>query len=324
MENKKILFEKIIDLLQKPIYTALEVYSKGNKLYLLKDRNNTLYLLLVPQRPLEDTFSKKVVDIGFKEIWKGVNYELYIDNTNKKELFQLCENIEYLFNDLLRVEFSRPWRYEINSGMGVLKNNRKPLATTSERHSRKKKSKQIMPLLFNDYAYTMYLSILIIIGMLDKAIIIKIDLKITLIILIFSFLIVKLFRIFRLPYFVNFRKRKFINHENTEFFTNHGFSKVGERFQGNIKGYKVELFYSVSKQYIIIVYHKKISWNRVLELPTNCILSKTNYNWTGMFYSQKNIQKWISNDELLSEANTFVDDIISYKIEKEETTANNC
>jgi len=317
--NKDILITRLKDLITKPDYTSLEVYSKGNRIYLLKDSTFRIYILIVPQAPLNEIQRNSLINLGYKELWGKVNYEKYFDNSDSSSLRKLVDNIASIFIEIFKVEPERKWRYDLNSGMAVLKDNRTPLLTASERFKKGKRKDSTLKLLFNDITYSLALSVLIFIGLFDKNLIESFTIKISLIVFSISFIFVKIGRLISKLEFTSFGKKRFNSREYSDYFNRIGFKNYGDRYKGEIQGFLVELMFSDLHKNMIIVYHKEISWNRVLKMPKGKLFSSTSYNWTGMFYSQKMIKRKLSKEKIMSEAKDFVELIINQKIEKQHT-----
>ncbi len=320
--NKDILFEKIKDLHTKPVYTCLEVYSKGNKIYLLKDLSYRLYILIIPQTPLNENQSNTLVNFGYNEIWKRINYEKSAEFSNPKSLNQLVDNIHSIFVDLLNVEHERKWRYDLNTGMAALKNNNTPLLTASEITKKNKKDKKPAKILFNDITFSIVLSTLIFIILLSKNLIDSLTVSITLIVTGSSFILVKAVRFMSKLEISSLGKIRFLGESFSDYFSQNGFKKHGDRYKGQIQGFSVDLMYSDLDKYVIIVYHKEISRDRALNLPSSGTFSSISYDWIGMFYSKKMIKRLLSKEKIIVEAKEFVDLIIDLKIEKQQSSSN--
>lgn len=320
--HKALLLEQIGQLLNKPIFNSLEVYSKGNKLYLLKDRNSKIYVLLIPQKPLDSLSAKTLTDLGFKEIWSKINYCKYIDYGDINTLRSFVTEIEWIFINVLRIEPERKWRFDIHSGMGSLKDNETPLLTAQERQERNKRKFKRKKVLLNDFTFALALSSLFVLFGLIKGLEITFSLPWILILYAASLAIVKVFRFLTTYDILAIQKKRFLRRQNEDFFVTQGFIKKGDRYIGQIKGYRTELLFSSYSKNVIIVYHKPISWERVLKLSNGNAFSRVSYNWTGMFYSQKSLGIRVSKNKMLAEAEKFVDLIINHNIEKSTTTAN--
>jgi hypothetical protein len=81
-------------------------------------------VLIVPQAPLNENQRKEVLKLGYKENFENVNYEKYIDYSQLHELRNLAEIIEFIFLKVFKIESDRKWRFELQTGMHVLKDNK--------------------------------------------------------------------------------------------------------------------------------------------------------------------------------------------------------
>lgn len=317
--NKDILLTRLNDLLTKPVYTCLKVYSKGNEIYLLKDSNYQIYILIVPQAPLNENQRNALKSLGYKEIWEKVNFEKYINYSDSSLLYQLIDSVDSILTEIFKVQSERKWRYDLNTGMAVLKDNKTPLLTANERIKKGKRERVFSNRIFNDITYSLALSVIIFIGLFSKNLIDSLTIKIILIVFGISYIFIKIGRFITKLEISSFGKKRFMGRDYSDYFMGNGFKKYGDRYKGEIQGFLVELMFSDLHKYMIIVYHKEISWNRVLKMPKGKPFSSTSYNWTGMFYSQKMIKRRLSKEKIMNEAKDFVELIINQKIEKQHT-----
>ncbi|WP_212590590.1 hypothetical protein, partial [Williamwhitmania taraxaci] len=135
---------------------------------------------------------------------------------------QLAENIEHIYEDVLKVESERKWRYDLNTGMAVLKNNKTPLLTASERFDKSKKNKQLLKFVFNDITYSLALSVVIFIGLFSKNLIDSLKVEIVLIVIGISFIIFKIARFMTKLEISSFGKKRFLNREYSDYFEQFG------------------------------------------------------------------------------------------------------
>ncbi len=317
--NKDILLKRLNDLLTRPVYTCLKVYSKGNIIYLLKDSNCQIYILIVPQAPLNQSQINALKSLGYKEIWEKVNFENFINYSDSSLLNQLIDSVDSILTEIFKVESDRKWRYDLNTGMAVLKDNKTPLLTANQRIETVKRKKMSLKIVFNDIAYSLALSVIIFIGLFCKNLIDSLSIKVILIVFGISYIFIKIGRLITKLEISSFGKKRFMDKDYSDYFIGNGFKKLGDRYKGEIKGFLVELMFSDLHKYMIIVYHKEISWNRVLKMPKGKPFSSTSYNWTGMFYSQKMIKRRLTKEKIMNEAKDFVELIINQKIEKQHT-----
>ncbi len=311
--NRYILQEKINHLLEKSVYTCLEVYSKGNKIYFLNDKNSRIYILLVPSKPLDKIKSQTLLNFGFKEIWPFVNYEKSVSSIDENELNNLSSDIEKIIKDIFKIDPSRTLRFEYNSGIAALKNNSTPLLTSDERRNRNKQSKGNLKLNY-DLFYACIVSVFIIILM--KIYRYEMSFIILLIVYPTSLLLVRMAKIISKLNILLLRKRWFLGKGCENYFNQKGFIKAGERYIGIIQGYRTEFLFSKYSKFLITVYHEQISWEKVLEMPKTPMFSSFSYKWTGMFYSQKALTSVLSKGEIIHEANDFVELLMTLNINR--------
>lgn len=261
--NKDILLTRLNDLLTKPVYTCLKVYSKGNEIYLLKDSNYQIYILIVPQAPLNENQRNALKSLGYKEIWEKVNFEKYINYSDSSLLYQLIDSVDSILTEIFKVQSERKWRYDLNTGMAVLKDNKTPLLTANERIKKGKRERVFSNRIFNDITYSLALSVIIFIGLFSKNLIDSLTIKIILIVFGISYIFIKIGRFITKLEISSFGKKRFMGRDYSDYFMGNGFKKYGDRYKGEIQGFLVELMFSDLHKYMIIVYHKEISWNRV-------------------------------------------------------------
>jgi len=311
--NKEILAKKLIELINGPIFTALKIYSRGNIVYLLKDYNSQIFVLLIPNRPLEIQSSESLIQLGYKEIWEKVNYTMDIDYSNPESLLQMEENMETVFTQIFKLDANQLWRFETMTGMEILKNTSEPHTTAEENRNSNIASRKKRNRIANDYTYTAGLALIIFLVIIRNNLF-NISLLEIPIITIVSYLLVKYFRS---DFELDFGKWRFFSSRYSDYFYKNGFVKIGNKYQGEIKGYKTELSYNTYQKCSIYVYHQAVDWNQTFEFPKGGYFSRRNYNWSGMFYSQLYFMKVLSKAKTIKEANDFVDLIIQLKIEKE-------
>ncbi|WP_298519208.1 hypothetical protein [uncultured Kordia sp.] len=317
--NKDILRTRLNDLFEKPVYTSLKIYTKGNKIYVLKYVNFKVYILIIPQAPLNENQRSALLNFGYKELWEKINYEKYSNYSDASSQNQLIDTIDSIFTEVFKVEPERTWRYTLNTGMAVLKDNKTPLLTVSERLERNKRKRKLLKIVYNDFTYSLVLSVLIFLVFFYENLLNSLTIKTSLIIVGISFMIIKISQFVMKLKIPSFGKKRFMSEEYSNYFKRNGFHKKGDRYHGNIQGFSVELMFSGYHHNMITVYHKEIGWDKVLEMPKGKRFSSTSYNWTGKFYSQKLIKLRLPKEKILQEAKEFVEFIISHKIEKRHT-----
>ncbi|MFY8108191.1 MAG: hypothetical protein ACOVO9_04330 [Bacteroidia bacterium] len=315
ISNKEILIERINGLIDKQVYTCLLVYSRGNIIYILKDFEEEIYVLIVPQAPLNENQRKEILKLGYKENFENINYEKYIDYSQLHELRNLAENIEFIFLEVFKIESDRKWRFELQTGMHVIKDKKTPLITISEKLKRNKVRKDRFKFLHNDFSYSIILFLILFLLIFREHALEFFTLKFIAIFYVISLFFVKIFKLKITP----FGKRKFYGETFSDYFSLNGFKLKGDRYRGQIQGFPVEFLHSDYYFQVIIVYHKKIDWNRVLEMPKDNVFSSKKHDFTGMFYSRKMIGGVTSKEKVLIEAHSFVEYLKSLKIEKQGT-----
>lgn len=316
LSNKEHLLEMLHSLEKRSLYTCLIVQPKGNKLYILKDRNDSLFVVLIPSRPLLKEESQQVIDLGFKEIWPNINFKLSLNRFSRNELFLFVEQIEKLFSEILKVETEWPWRIRSDSNLAVVKDLSEPLLTRQqlcERNLRKARRRRTF------YAISASLIVFLSIAFLLTAFFVVVGTDLSKLIIAFLVIGISVPPIFLfLRWYLNGETRQawiepLLNTRNDEFFSRHGFVRKYDRYQGNIKGYRTEMWRtSIGDE--IIVYHSPIGWNRVLSLPSAGWFDSHNYHWRNEFYGKK-VFRYASKRKLMREAHDFVDLLIKEGIE---------
>ncbi|WP_431370070.1 hypothetical protein [Kordia sp.] len=314
--NKNILLTRLNDLFEKPVYTSLKVYTKGNKIYVLKDLDFQTYILIIPQAPLNENQSNALLSLGYKELREKINYENYFNYSDASSRNQLIDTIDSIFTKIFKVESERKWRYSLHTGMAALKDNKTPLLTMSERLERNKRKRRRLKIICNDITYSLALSVIIFLIFFNENLIDSLTIKTSLIVFGVSFGIIKIGQFVMKLKVSSFGKKRFLSTEYSNYFKQNGFNKKGDRYTGLMQGFSVELMFSEYHNCMITVYHKEIGWDNVLKMPKGKRFSSTSYNWTGKFYSQKLIKLRLPKEKILYEAKDFVELIISQEIEK--------
>lgn len=316
--NKSILLTRLNDLLTKSVHTSLIVYSRGNKIHLLKDVNAQIYILIIPQAPLNENQSNALKTFGYKETWKKVNYVSTTNYSDTTSLHQLIDRIDSIFTEIFKVERERKWRYKLGAGMAAIKNNKTPFLTISEKLKKGKKKRKLLKIIYNDITYSLIASLIIYIGFFSENLIDSLTIKTCLLVFGISFSIVKIGQFIMKLKISSLGKKRFMSQDFSEYFMQNGFKKHGDRYKGEIQGFPVELMFSEFHKSMITVYHKEISWDSVLKMPKGKPFSNISYNWTGKFYSQKMIKLRLPKEKIINEAKDFVEFVLHQKIEKRD------
>jgi hypothetical protein len=317
MTNKEALGQKLANLLDRPLFNCLSVYSRGHKLMILKDKDMKLFLLLIPQKPVDMASSRSIQNLGFSEIWPSVNYTFVIHYNTTGEIERLIDIIQSLFADVLKVNGSRKWRYQIDSQSAVLKDTRTALITRQEISVRSFKNLKRKKLFQKDYVYAIYVCLgIIVFGAIADYDIIDHPIEILPLYGI-SFLLVLAIKLLFKYDFEYFSKKRFLSYRSQEFFNSNGFSKKADIYRGQIKGYRTEFYYSKYSRNVIVVFHKEIMWEDVLRLSKKSnIPFSSEWEMIGTHYSKKTINRLISKRKLLAKAEEFVDYLISKNLER--------
>lgn len=313
--NTETLQRMLLELQDATVYTCIEVYSKGNKIYLLKDFNEWLFVLIVPQAPLNDLQRDGILSYGFTEIWQNINYVKEITYTDLSELTNLTNTIESVFTSVFAIEKNRNWRFEKNTGMQVIKDTKTPILTRVELLKRNKKKQHVSDLIFNNFVYSILLTVYIVGFVFDNQ-----SSASQSVYLFITTLPVSYVAVYCIRFLIKFDFRKlvkwiFLSKRYSDYFQQFGFEKFGDRYKGEINGYFVDFVYSEYYTYIIVVYHKKISYEKAIEMPLGNFFG-FNYSYIGLYYSEKRMYRGVSRKKLLKEANKFVDMLISNGFER--------
>jgi hypothetical protein len=299
-----------IELNKRATYNCIRIISKGNTFYILKENNETYFLLLVPARPLEEPASTEIVNRGFQEKHLKKNYTKTLRINNEVVLEQIKEEIEYIFHHLLKVEKERQWRFEIQSGMKILKDPR-PLLTKSELRNRNKRKLRIK---YNwisiDLLISVPLGILIGLGFISEHKIIIFNNILTIIIpCIILFALFKTISLLQ-KRGKNYNAKRLFSKGKLDFFLIKGFERKGQRFTGKIKGFKTDIYYNSLGLTEVAVIHEEIPWEKVITISHNSKKIFQNKMINLGQYNSKIKFKTRNSERILKETEEFIDTLI--------------
>ncbi|MFA7379964.1 MAG: hypothetical protein WC150_05845 [Bacteroidia bacterium] len=132
--NIDILRTHLATIKDKGKSYCITINTIGHLYYILNDGKG-FYVLLVPNQKLTIEKSHKILNLtGWTEKFSLTNYHKYYDISSIDILLDEIENISI---NILRVPTERNWRFEVNSGMMVVKAHEISLDATSRREINK-------------------------------------------------------------------------------------------------------------------------------------------------------------------------------------------
>lgn len=309
-QNKENLIYWITDLSKRPIYNSLKIISKGNTLYLLKEMGEVYWILIVPSKPLEEQTSIELINLGFQERHSRINYTktLKINNDNVKE--QIKDEIDYILHNLLKVEKERLWRFEIQSGMKILKDPR-PLLTKSElRHRNKRKLNLKFKWISIDLLISIPIGILVGLGLIkEHKVIIFNNLLTILLPCLFLFGLFKTISLLQ-KRGKTFNSSRFFSRDKLDFFLIRGFERKGQRFTGKKKGFQTDIYFNSLGLIEVAIIHEEIPWEKVTKISQHSKKIFNNRMVTLGQYTSKIRLKTRNSEKILKETEEFIDNLI--------------
>ena len=132
--NIATLRQNLLAIKEKGESSCITISTIGNLLYVLNDGIG-FYVLLVPNKKLTQQLSLQILQIsGWTEKFSLTNYhksfEIY-------SIDMIAREIENIFIDVLKIPTTRKWRFEVNSGMMIVKANELAMDAASRREINK-------------------------------------------------------------------------------------------------------------------------------------------------------------------------------------------
>jgi hypothetical protein len=116
---------------------CITITTLGHLIYILNDGIGR-YVLLVPNKKFSIEDYNKILNLeGWTEKFTLTNFHKNYDTLSNNILLN---EIEIILNDILNVPTERNWRFEVNSGMMVVKANEISLDATTRRENNKAKA----------------------------------------------------------------------------------------------------------------------------------------------------------------------------------------
>ncbi len=301
-------------LIERPIYNCLKIISKGNVLYILKDKDRKLYILFIPNVPLDDKLSLQLKNLGYKEKFAKINFSKFVDYEQSESINIFCSEIDFIFKNIFQVESTRHWRFEIESGMRLLK-DLVPLITKSDVRIRNKKKRFKW---YNrwklDLLISLFAGCLAGITVIGEKIFPRLNYFIIILLCCLIFLILLRLLTLSQRYFTKYGKERLFSNKRLEFFYSHGFKRAGHRFTTRIKGFKTDIYYNGFGEIEIAIHHNEVPWEKVIKLSK---LSRSFYKYPKIIWRQYASKKRIksrSNIKILEETEIFIEKLIEFEI----------
>lgn len=309
-QNKNNLDHWLRDLNKRPIYNSLQIISKGNSLYILKESIETYWLLIVPSEPLGENASTELINRGFQEKHPKINYTKTICLNNEDGIEQVKEEIEYIFHNILKVETDRLWRFEIQSGMKILKDPR-PLLTKSElRHRNKRKLRTQYKWIDIDLLISVPIGILLGVGLINEHKLIIFNKFLTVIFsFLFLFIILKTISLLK-KRSKSYILKRFFTHDKLDFFLIRGFERKGQRFAGKINGFKTDIYFNTQGLTEVAVIHEEIPWEKLIILSKQSKKIFNNKIINLGQYTSKLKLNTRKREKIIEETEKFIDKLI--------------
>jgi len=309
-QNKTNLNYWITALTKRPIYSSLQILSKGNIINILKEKGESYWMLLIPSKPLEEQTSIELNNSGFRERHSRINFTktLHIDNENVKE--QIVEEIDYIFHHFLKVEKERPWRFEIQSGMQILKDPRPILTKSQLRHRNKAKLNRKFYWIGPDLILSIPIGLIIGLGLIKEHKIILFNNVLTIFCswLVLYGIIKTLSLLQKLG--KSFNLKRLFSDEQLEFFLILGFERKGQRLTGKNKGFKTDIYFNGTGLTEVAIIHSEIPWEKVTTISQHSKKIFKNRLITLRQYNSKIKLQTRNSEKILKALEEFIDTLI--------------
>ena len=160
--NIEILKSHLLTIKDKGKSYCITITTMGNLFYILNDGQG-FYLLLVPNKKLTQQSSTELLKLNeWKEKFHLTNYHKTFDCLS---IDIITSEIEIIFKNILKIPDTRKWRFEVNSGMMVVKANEISLDATSRRENNKLKAntpiRKFLKILFYPFSTNLRISIIV-------------------------------------------------------------------------------------------------------------------------------------------------------------------
>ena len=158
--NIEILKNNLLTIKDKGKSYCITITTMGNLFYILNDGQG-FYLLLVPNKKLTQQSSTELLKLNeWNEKFHLTNYHKTFDSLS---IDIIISEIEIIFRNILKIPDNRKWRFEVNSGMMVVKANEISLDATSRRENNKLEAntplRKFLKLLFYPFSTNLKMSI---------------------------------------------------------------------------------------------------------------------------------------------------------------------
>lgn len=148
--NIETLKKHLVTIKDKGKSYCITINTVGHLIYILNDGIG-LYVLLVPNNKLTIEDSHKVLNLeGWTEKFLLINFH---KSYEMNSIDILLSEIEKILIDVLRIPKERNWRFEVNSGMMIVKANEISLDAATRREIIKKKANSPIRKILNILTY---------------------------------------------------------------------------------------------------------------------------------------------------------------------------
>lgn len=156
--NQQTLFAYLNKLKQSSVFSDIIIETLGIRLHLLKDNNEKIYCLVVPDKPLNYSSVKKFEELGFQEKFKKINFIRFFSLHNLDEVVEIIEKV---LSDILRVPENRQWRFDLTRGMALLKSNNPEMPNSLRRKMIKERNNKPLNIFKRKYGINLVISLII-------------------------------------------------------------------------------------------------------------------------------------------------------------------
>jgi len=155
--NNKLLREFLDKLRLKPLYSSIEINTIGIRFHLLKDSNNQIYSLVIPNKPLNDTEVLLMKESGFNEKFRRINFDRFYNQSSTEEIINTTSHI---LKHVLKVSDDKLWRIDIATGMKLLKYNESEIPNSIRIQKQKIESNKLLYKMLRKYGINVIVSII--------------------------------------------------------------------------------------------------------------------------------------------------------------------
>lgn len=155
--NKQLLREHLDKLRSMPVYSSIEINIVGIRIHLLKDKNNRIYSLIVPNKPLNLEDVSSILKLGFDEKFKKINFDKFYNVWDTDEIILTTYHI---LIDVLKVSKEKSWRFDLSRGMKLLLYNEPEIPNSIRIQEQKEKNNKLQNKLAKKFGINMVISLI--------------------------------------------------------------------------------------------------------------------------------------------------------------------